>query len=229
MPVGGTAGGGTGAIKDERGVFMKTRTVLLWHNNGAERIYFTVNPAQIAVSRPSVNRTVTMAMGGSANLWGGRGLREVRIDTFLPCEDSPFYDGLSPITALSRLRDWQDSGDPVRLIISGSDINDAFLIEDVTETLREGDGDVGVVITLREYKFRSALAGVAGAAVNVTASPAQREDERLAQTAYTVKKGDTLWGIACRFYGDGLKWRALAEKNGVRDPRTLQIGRVLTL
>lgn len=29
---------------------MNTRTVLLWHNNGAERIYFTVNPASLRVS-----------------------------------------------------------------------------------------------------------------------------------------------------------------------------------
>ena len=65
---------------------MNTRTVLLWHNNGAERIYFTVNPASIRVSRPNVNRVEPLALGGSINLWGGRGLREVALETFLPAE-----------------------------------------------------------------------------------------------------------------------------------------------
>ena len=42
---------------------MNTRTVLLWHNNGAERIYLTVNPASIRVSRPNVNRVEPLQNG----------------------------------------------------------------------------------------------------------------------------------------------------------------------
>ena len=118
---------------------MNTRTVLLWHNNGEERIYFTVNPARLTVTRPNENRVRSLAMGGTVNIWGGRGLREVRLTTFLPSAYSPFFDGKEPESVLAMLKSWQDSGDPVRLIISGSDINDAFLIEDVSETLAEGD------------------------------------------------------------------------------------------
>ena len=208
---------------------MNTRTVLLWHNNGEERIYFTVNPARIAVSRPNRNRVLPLAMGGTVNAWGGRGLREVRLETFLPDADSPFYDGTAPQTVLAMLRAWQDSGDPVRLILSGSDINDAFLIEDVSETLREGDRDVGLTLTLREYKFKSALASLAGGSGGASSATQKRTDERVTPRTYTVKKGDTLWDIACRFYGDGTKWGTIAARNGVADPRKLQIGKVLTL
>jgi len=141
---------------------MNTRTVLLWHKNGEERIYFTVNPARLTVTRPNENRVRSLAMGGTVNIWGGRGLREVRLTTFLPSAYSPFFDGKEPESVLAMLKSWQDSGDPVRLIISGSDINDAFLIEDVSETLAEGDRDVGLTVTLREYKFKSALAALAG-------------------------------------------------------------------
>ena len=191
---------------------MNTRTVLLWHNNGEERIYFTVNPARLTVTRPNENRVRSLAMGGTVNIWGGRGLREVRL------------------TVLAMLKSWQDSGDPVRLIISGSDINDAFLIEDVSETLTEGDRDVGLTVTLREYKFKSALAALAGGSGGSGAAPVRkRTDERVTPKTYTVKKGDTLWDIACRFYGDGTKWGSIAAKNGVTNPRKLQIGKVLTL
>ena len=201
---------------------------MLWHNNGEERIYFTVNPAQIAVSRPNRNRVLSLAMGGTVNAWGGRGLREVRLETFLPDASSPFYNGTDPQTVLAMLRAWQDSGDPVRLILSGSDINDAFLIEDVSETLREGDRDVGLTLTLREYKFKSALAALAGGN-GASGASFQRQDERVTPRSYTVKKGDTLWGIATRFYGDGTRWRELAARNSVGDPKKLQIGKVLTL
>lgn len=204
---------------------MNTRTVLLWHNNGAERIYLTVNPASIRVSRPNVNRVEPLALGGSINLWGGRGLREVALETFLPAETSPFSDGQAPDTVISRLKSWQDSGDPIRLIISDTDINDAFLIEDVTELFREGDRDVGIAVTLREYKFRVLV--TASASQGSGTQSAGRVDERPAQSTYVVKKGDTLWDIACRFYGDGTKWGTIAQKNGVTDPRKLQIGTVL--
>lgn len=209
---------------------MNTRTVLLWHNDGEERIYFTVNPARLTVTRPNENRVRSLAMGGTVNIWGGRGLREVKLTTFLPAPNSPFYNGQEPETVLTMLKSWQDSGDPVRLIISGSDINDAFLIEDVSETLAEGDRDVGLTLTLREYKFKSALATLAGGSGGASsAATPKRTDERVAPQTYTVKKGDTLWDIACRFYGDGTKWGTIAAKNGVADPRKLQIGKVLTL
>ena len=208
---------------------MNTRTVLLWHNNGEERIYFTVNPARLTVTRPNENRVRSLAMGGAVNIWGGRGLREVRLTTFLPDASSPFYTGQEPETVLAMLKSWQDSGDPVRLIISGSDINDAFLIEDVSETLAEGDRDVGLTLTLREYKFKSALAALAGGSGSAASVSKTRTDERVTPKTYTVKKGDTLWDIACRFYGDGTKWGNIAARNGVADPRKLQIGTVLTL
>ena len=206
---------------------MNTRTVLIWHDNGAERITFSVNPEQISISRPNENRVLPLAMGGTVNVWGGRGLREVVLTTFLPHETSPFYSGTAPQTILDMLGRWQDSGDPIRLILSDSDINDAFLIEDITQRLREGDRDIGLTLTLREYKFKSALAALAG--TSHTAEAVHREDERPLPATYAAKKGDTLWGIAAQFYGDGTKWRTLAAKNNVSDPKKLPIGKVLTL
>ena len=208
---------------------MNTRTILLGHNNGEQQFTFTVNPASLTVSRPNCNKTAHLAMGGTVNIWGGRGLREVTFTTFLPGERSPFFEGQTPGEILGMLRAWQDSGDPVRLILSGSDINDAFLIEDVTETLREGDRDVGLTLTLREYKFKSALAALATGSGASGGTAFQRQDERVTPRTYTVKKGDTLWGIATLFYGDGTRWRELASRNGVSDPKKLQIGKVLTL
>ena len=206
---------------------MNSRTILIWHNNGEQQFSFTVNPEKLTVSRPNCNRVETLAAGGTVNLWGGRGLREVTFTTFLPGECSPFYDGTDGAQVLALLKRWQDSGDPVRLIVSGSDINDAFLIEDVTETLREGDGDVTLTLALREYKFtRTAAVQTAGAS---SVKKSGRADERVTPGTWTVKRGDTLWGIACTLYSDGTRWREIAKKNGVTDPRRLAVGKVLTL
>ena len=204
---------------------MNTRTVLLWHNNGETQFTFAVNPAGITVSRPNVNRVETLALGGEINLWGGRGLREVVLETFLPRDGSRFFQGNSPDTVLSLLKRWQDSGDPIRLIISGTDINDAFLIEDLTQTFREGDGDIWLRLRLKEYKFQS----VTEEENTDSSSGSGREDERITPVTYTVVKGDTLWDIAAKYYGSGTKWGIIAEKNGITNPRLLQIGTVLTL
>lgn len=56
--------------------------------------------------------------------------------------------------------------------------------------------------------------------------PAAEQDR---SRTYTVVKGDTLWGTSERYYGTGTLWRTIADANGVRDPRKLQIGHVLTI
>lgn len=44
---------------------------------------------------------------------------------------------------------------------------------------------------------------------------------------YIVKKGDTLWGIAYKLFGDGAKWRQLADDNGIKHPKKLAVGKRL--
>lgn len=48
-------------------------------------------------------------------------------------------------------------------------------------------------------------------------------------TTYTAEKGDHLWGIAVRAYGDGYKWVEIARANNLRNPNLLFVGTVLTL
>ena len=49
------------------------------------------------------------------------------------------------------------------------------------------------------------------------------------QKTYTVVSGDTLWGIAVNDYKDGTQWPKIASANGIKNPRLLQIGTVLTI
>jgi 5'-nucleotidase len=46
---------------------------------------------------------------------------------------------------------------------------------------------------------------------------------------YTVQRGDTLWSIAKRAYGDGQKWQQVAAANGISDPSRLAEGQRLVL
>ena len=46
---------------------------------------------------------------------------------------------------------------------------------------------------------------------------------------HTVVQGETLWSIAARAYGDGKKWKLIAEANGITDPSKVPVGKVLTI
>jgi len=46
---------------------------------------------------------------------------------------------------------------------------------------------------------------------------------------YTVVKGDHLWGIAVRAYGDGFQWVKIARENKITNPNIIHSGNVLTI
>ena len=49
------------------------------------------------------------------------------------------------------------------------------------------------------------------------------------ENSYTVEKGDHLWGIAVRAYGDGFRWPEIAVENNIENPDAIEIGMVLSL
>jgi len=51
-----------------------------------------------------------------------------------------------------------------------------------------------------------------------------------APQTYTIRKGDTLWSIAVRFYGDGRRWRDIVGANpSISDPKKLPIGTTIDI
>ncbi len=44
-----------------------------------------------------------------------------------------------------------------------------------------------------------------------------------------IKQGDTLWALAQKYYGNGVRWREITQANGVTNPRKLQIGQTINI
>ncbi|MGA2910731.1 MAG: LysM peptidoglycan-binding domain-containing protein [Candidatus Microgenomates bacterium] len=51
----------------------------------------------------------------------------------------------------------------------------------------------------------------------------------ITSSSYTVVKGDNLWKIAVRAYGDGYKWVEIAKTNNLKNPNLIFSGNVLVL
>lgn len=148
---------------------------------------------------------------------------------------SPFAADRTVVLGYSRLeahRELTDTG--------------AWVITDLTiRTIRRRpDGTpvrarVSIELTEASFPLRPATPGsptipsAAPAAPGSTPAPAPAAaPSRTSSTArrHTVRQGETLWKIAADHYGgDTSKWSAIAQANGIRDPRRLAVGTVLVL
>lgn len=69
-----------------------------------------------------------------------------------------------------------------------------------------------------------------GVAAKEEATPEKIEvANKIEGDTYTVVKGDHLWSIAVRAYGDGYKWVEIAKANNIAHPNYIEVGQVLKL
>jgi nucleoid-associated protein YgaU len=61
------------------------------------------------------------------------------------------------------------------------------------------------------------------------AKPSVSDESSISGSTYTVVKGDNLWNIAVRAYGDGYKWVEIAEENKLENPDIIHAGNILIL
>jgi hypothetical protein len=139
---------------------------------------------------------------------------------------------------LSALRHLEDSKERVRFRSLGPSEAGWWRITEmsVTDELRQHGSNyltrVRASLTLTEASDAPAslIPPPSGPpAVTTPPSPQPEPAEVPGPNTYTVRSGDTLWALSIRFYGTGTRWTEIADANGVRDPRKLQIGTVLRI
>ncbi len=68
--------------------------------------------------------------------------------------------------------------------------------------------------------FPNIIRGNSSAKKNTTQAANEQKTTNIQQT-YTVEKGDDLWRIANKFYGDGFAWAKIAKANNLDKPNTI--------
>lgn len=96
-----------------------------------------------------------------------------------------------------------------------------------SETMPMVDGSAGgkeapEPVVFDEVEPAPAPEPAAAPAASNTAT--QLPPEPAAIDTYVIRKGDTLWSIAKRFYGDGQRWVDIVNANPGIDPKKLIVG-----
>lgn len=205
---------------------VKTRNILIITDDG--QFELAVNPKQISVSGDNSDKTMELLNLGTVMLPGHRNPLKITIQTFLPASNSPFYKGITPEKIIAMIDKAKDGQRSIRLIISGTDINHKFIINSASRNYIEGQKDITVSWSLTEDRMSSVRA-VASAAKKTDTGLNERPGDEEIPKSVTLVKGDTLWDLAVKYYGDGTQWIKIAEANGIKNPKSLQIGTVLEM
>lgn len=203
-------------------------------NNNEERIRLPVISSSFEVSIPHQNTTVNITNLGEINLIGKIGLMSMTIESFFPNQQYNFClynDFIKPYEYIKQLLKWKNSGKPIRVIVTGTPINYAMAIENLTYSEVDGTGDVYFTLELKEYKFISTSTVRTTTTKNGTTltTPTTTREVKSSPDSYVVKQGDTLWLIAKKLTGDGSNYQAIAIKNNISNPDKIYVGQKLVI
>lgn len=188
---------------------------------GSREIEIPVLPEKLAISSPGQNETVNVLGLGEVNKLRKKGLREVSFESFFPAHATPYVTGklTTPIAIIKALQAFRDERTPIRLLLLGSDldINMQMAVEELSYEERAGEvGDIYYSITLKEWRqYSAAKLTLPKGKGKVAISSAKRGGKPPPAKTHKVVKGESMWSICKKRYGDGSKYPQLYAKNKV--------------
>lgn len=209
-----------------------------------------VAPSNLQLKIQNQNKTITLINSGEVNILKQAGLTDISFDLLLPNVEYPFATYKSGFQNakyfLDELEKMKTDKNPFQFIVTRLFPNGKMLFDtnmkvslesyDIKEDANQGF-DVVVSIKLRQYRtYGTKICNVTFADTTPKASvettrPAETSPAPVANTTYTVQKGDCLWNIAKKYYGDGSKYVDIcnANKSKIQNANLIHPGQVLIL
>ncbi len=218
-----------------------------YFNFEGEIMQLPVAPQELTLKVNDKNKVVELLNLGDVNILKNPGLTDIDFKILLPGQKLPFAlypNGFKmPEFYLGRLEKYKVKKKPVRFIVSrvapwGEPLFDTNMLVAITEyTIEEKageEGDVYVQLQLKQYREYSTQTikikkvTKKKAAVKTKKS---RSSSRKTPKTHKVVRGDTLWGIARKYLGKGIRWRDIYNLNRskIRNPHWIYPGQVFKL
>ena len=213
-----------------------------------------IAPEKLQIKINNANDTITLINEGEINILKTAALTDIEFECRIPQTQYPFSVYQSGFKGASYFLDYFESlkvdKKPFQFIVSRTlpsgrvlfSTNLKVSLEDYKVTEQASDGfDLKVKIKLKQYRdygtktvsIRNAAGATASARAEVIEMRASESSPEPATTqTYVVVKGDCLYTIARKFYGDGAKYIAIYEANREvigGNPNLIYPGQVLTI
>lgn len=214
-----------------------------------DKILLPIAPEKLQLKIGNNNKTLTLINEGEINILKKAKLTEIDFDVLLPNVKYPFatyndtfYNASYFLENIEKLK---TSEKPFQFIVSRKmpsgkilfDTNIKVSLEDYTISEEAEEGfDVKVTIKLKQYKDYSTKT------VQITIKQERprpvviQTPSRPATTApstrtYTVVRGDCLWNIAKRYYGNGSQYTKIynANRDKIKNPSLIYPGQVFVI
>lgn len=185
-----------------------------------------VTPASFNISHGISVETVNIYALGELAVAGNPSLSSISISCVFPAKAYPFMERdaiINPYYYVDLFEALCDSRTVLRFMISDTIVNTLVLIESVSYGEQDGTRDVYATLNLRKYRKAEAVM------TENTGNSSRPADPPVTPDAYTVVSGDTLSGIALRFYGDAFLYQKLADYNKIKNPNLIYPGDIIEL
>ena len=211
-------------------------------------VLLPIPPDKLTVKVNSANKTMTLINEGEVNFLKDAKLTDVEFELLIPAVQYSFakYDGgfKLPSYFMSHFEKLKTDKVPFQFIVTRKmpdgkmlfDTNMTVSMESYTLTEQSGEGfDLKVSIKLKQYRsFGTKTVKVINNQASVEPvreTTSTNSPEPKQETTYTVKKGDCLWNIAKKFYGNGSKYTKIyeANKDKITNPNLIYPNQVLVI
>lgn len=216
-----------------------------------DKLLLPIAPSKLQLKINNQNKTLTLINDGEINILKKAKLTDVDFDVLIPQVQYPFAlykDGFQAASYyMEKFEALKSSQEPFQFIVTRTlpngkmlfDTNMKVSMEDykVKEDSKEGF-DLVVSISLKQFRnYGTKTANVTftqskpKATVQATRPAESSPAPKTTGKTHTVVSGDTLWGIAKKYYGNGSQYTkiATANKDKVKNPNLIYPGQVLTI